>query len=47
MANKDNIDKMKPKVASKWIREWIENLPGPVRMNRNSFLVVAIRDYCF
>jgi hypothetical protein len=37
MANKDNIDKMKPKVASKWIREWIENLPGPVAYESEFF----------
>lgn len=30
MANKGTLDKMKPRVASEWIKEWMDNLQGPI-----------------
>lgn len=31
MANRDRVEKMKPRIASEWIREWMDELGGQVR----------------
>lgn len=30
MANKDRLEKMKPRIASEWIKEWMDRLGGPI-----------------
>ncbi|MBN2168379.1 MAG: hypothetical protein JW738_03980 [Actinobacteria bacterium] len=30
MANKNDIEKMKPKIASQWVKEWMEQLDGKI-----------------
>lgn len=30
MANKNTLEKMKPKIASEWIKEWMDQLDGPL-----------------
>jgi len=38
IASEYNIDKMKAKVASQCIKEWMENLPGPIADESGFFL---------
>lgn len=30
LANKEDLDKIKPKIASRWVKEWMSELGGPV-----------------
>jgi hypothetical protein len=30
LANKDQLEKVKPKIASQWIRDWLKDLGGPI-----------------